>query len=301
MSKKKSKNTKNNSLAEKYKQNYKKLLIIPIIMLLFGIVMIANTISKDGAPIYRDVSLKGGLNAIVEIDSQMTNEQLQQKLEETYNNDFTVSRIKENNQFTGYTIETDLEETELIKFLEETFQIPIKQGENYTSNYISPSLSNSFFYQAMIVLLISFVLMSAVIFIYFRKLVPSFAVILSAIFDIIVTIGILNLIEFKVSIAGIGALLMLIGYSIDTDVLLTNRLIKEKGENYYKKTFQAFKTGTLMSFTTFVAGLSALILTNSAIIYEIALILVIGLLVDYISTWIQNTSLLLWWIEKTNP
>jgi len=133
---------------------------------------------------------------------------------------------------------------------------------------------------------------------YFKEFVPSFAVVLSAIFDITVTVGILNFLKFKISIAGIGALLMLIGYSIDTDVLLTNRLVRERGTNYFEKTLYAFKTGSLMSATTLIASIIALILTNSQIISEIVFILTIGLLVDYVSTWIQNSAILLWWIEK---
>jgi preprotein translocase subunit SecF len=93
---------------------------------------------------------------------------------------------------------------------------------------------------------------------------------------------------------------MLIGYSIDTDVLLTNRLIKERGEDYFEKTYFAFKTGVLMTCTTLAAGIGALLLTNSEVIFEIALILVVGLLVDFISTWIQNSAILLWWLEKKN-
>jgi len=142
--------------------------------------------------------------------------------------------------------------------------------------------------------------MSVVIFIYFKEFVPSFAVVLSGFFDLIVTLGILDYFEIKISIAGIGALLMLIGYSIDTDVLLTNRLIKEKGDNYFEKTFDAFKTGLLMSITTLFAGLIALYTTNSNVIFQISLILVIGLVVDMVSTWIQNTGILLWWLERKN-
>jgi preprotein translocase subunit SecF len=166
------------------------------------------------------------------------------------------------------------------------------------SSFIAPSLSKSFFKQAINILIISFALMSTVIFLYFREFVPSFAIVLSAIFDIIVTIGILDFLNIPISISGIGALLMLIGYSIDTDVLLTNRVIREKGDDYFEKTFFAFKTGVLMSATTLIAGIGALFLTNSEVIYEISLILVIGLIVDFISTWLQNTGILLWWINK---
>jgi len=56
--------------------------------------------------------------------------------------------------------------------------------------------------------------------------VPSSCVILAAVSDIISTIAVTNLLGLKMSTAGIAALLMLIGYSVDTDILLTTKVLK---------------------------------------------------------------------------
>ncbi len=282
-----------------YKKNYKFLMIIPLILFILSVISIINTISTEGTPIYRDVSLKGGLSAIIYVDSDVSSSNFENYLNSKFkDNSFKVSELFEKGVRTGFIVDTDLDEDEFIKTINKFFNTKFTSGDNYMSNYISPSLSDSFFTQSMYILGISFLLMSIVIFAYFRELVPAGAVVLSAIFDIIVTIGILDYFNVQVSIAGIGALLMLIGYSIDTDVLLTNRLVREEGRDYFDKVFFAFKTGSLMSITTLVAGIAALFLTNSGVIYEIALILVIGLLVDFISTWLQNTGILLWWINN---
>lgn len=282
-----------------YKNNYKKLMIIPLLMIIFSIVSIGMTIAKEGVPIYRDVSLKGGLSVIINVESDLSENQLRENLQTKFTeNSFSVSLLIEEGVSSGFIIDSDISEEKLKPYLEEQFDTTFEFGENYNSNFISPTLSNAFFKQAMMILGISLILMSAVIFLYFREFVPSSAVVLSAIFDIIVTIGILNFFEFEISIAGIGALLMIIGYSIDTDILLTNRVFKEPGNNYFEKAFFAFKTGTLMSFTTLIAGIAAMILTNSEVIMEIAIILVVGLIVDFISTWFQNSGILLWWIEN---
>lgn len=282
-----------------YYSHYKKLMIIPLLLFLVSWFFIYEAIQDDGTPIYRDISLKGGLSATVEVSSQLTPEELIQRLSSLEPNfDFDVSQITQSGEDIGYIVDTDLEEEELLVHLESIFNEEFSFGDNYSSNFISPSLSSAFFTQAVIALCVSFVFMSLVIFIAFREFVPSFAVILSALFDVIVTIGVLNAMGTQISIAGVGSLLMLIGYSIDTDVLLTNRLIKETGKNYREKMSSAFKTGLLMTLTTLIAGIGAMILTNSEVIFEIALILVVGLLVDFISTWLQNTGLLLWWIEK---
>lgn len=287
------------SFLELYKKNYKKLLLLPLLLFIIALGSIAYTMGQEGVPIYRDVSLKGGLSAVLSVESELSAQAFENALLETYPNySFRISEIFEEALKTGFIVDTDLDEEAFIESAEVILGEPLKLGENYSSNFISPTLSNTFFTQSMLIMLFSFVLMSLVVFFYFRKIVPSFAVILSVLFDIIVTVGILNVFKFEISIAGIGALLMLIGYSIDTDILLTNRLIKEHGDNYLEKAFFAFKTGVLMTGTTLIAGSAALLFTNSDVIFEIALIMIIGLLVDFISTWFQNTGILLWWLEK---
>jgi len=282
-----------------YKKNFKKLMLIPLFLFLLASISIFVTQEKEGTPIYRDISLKGGLSAVINTNSTVSPTKFSSYLSTNFKeNSFSVNELNDKGKRIGFIVDTDLDEKLFLNSIEKYFNVKFISGQNYMSNYISASLSNSFFTQSMYILAISFVLMSLVIFLYFRELVPSGAVVLSAIFDIIVTVGILDYFNVKISISGIGALLMLIGYSIDTDVLLTNRLIREKGEDYFHKAFFAFKTGSLMSATTLIAGVAALIFTNSDVIFEIALILVIGLVVDFISTWLQNAGILLWWIEK---
>jgi preprotein translocase subunit SecF len=299
--KKKQKDLEENKFLSLYKKKYKQLIIIPIILLFLSLFFIYDTINKEGLPIYRDISLKGGLSANLDIQSDILGEEFERALNENFpSNSFSVSETSQDGIKQGYIVDTDLEEEKFMIFINDYFSTEFVFDVNYSSNFISESLSSSFFKQSLLILLISFFLMSSVIFLYFRKLLPSGAIILSAIYDLIVTIAILNMIEFKISIAGIGALLMLIGYSIDTDVLLTNRLIKEFGGDIFEKTYDAFKTGLLMSFTTLSAGIITLILSNSSVIQEIALILVIGLIVDFISTWFQNATILLYHLEKNN-
>lgn len=282
-----------------YKRNYRKFLVLPILMFVLALFFIGRTISVEGTPIYRDISLKGGLSAVVKVSDAMSVLEFEEELNKEFNeNSFVVSELFEEGARAGFIVDTDLEEEMFVSFVSDLFGKEFEYGEDYTSNFISPALSSSFFRQAMVVLVVSFVLMAGVVFLYFRELVPGGAVVLSAIFDVVVTVGVLDLFSVKISIAGVGALLMLIGYSIDTDILLTNRLVRERGEDYFGKVWGAFKTGVLMSGTTMIAGIAALILTNSVIIYQIALVLVVGLLVDFVSTWVQNSGILLWWMEK---
>ena len=286
------------------------LLIIPIILLIISFFSITQTYQDDGTIINRDITLKGGLSVTLTTQEFFSYSafELQQEFEQHFKDpkhSFSIQELQIGGEIGGFIIDTSISEEEVITFLNSLANTTLSSPQDFTTSFISPTLSQAFFTQALYTLLISFILISIVIFAFFRKIVPSIAIILSIIFDIIVTIGILNAFGIQIGIAGIGALLMLIGYSIDTDILLTNRVIKEKkerrvsnAEHFKEKLKSSFQTGMLMAGTTLSAATVALLITNSPIIFQITLIIIIGLLVDMVSTWIQNTVILKKWYEN---
>jgi preprotein translocase subunit SecF len=102
----------------------------------------------------------------------------------------------------------------------------------------------------------------------------------------------------KLNTAGVAAFLMLVGYSIDTDILLSVRVLKRKEGDVFHRVMGALKTGMMMSISALIAVLTAYFLTSSAVIKEIMFILAIGLFGDIIFTWIQNAGILRWHLEK---
>ena len=134
--------------------------------------------------------------------------------------------------------------------------------------------------------------------IYFKSSVPSFVVILNVFSDILVTLAIIDLIGMKLSTAGIAAFLMIIGYSVDTNILLSTKLLKRKEGKVIDRLFDSMKTGLTMTLTTSIAIIVALIFTQSGVIKQIMTILLIGLIVDMIYTWLQNATILRLYLEK---
>ena len=114
------------------------------------------------------------------------------------------------------------------------------------------------------------------------------------------TLVVVNLLGIKVSSAGIIAFLMLIGYSVDTDILLTTRILKRNEGSLNQRIFGAFKTGTTMTLTSLFAVLFALIVVSSfsSVLTQIFTILSIGLAFDLLNTWITNVSILKWYMKK---
>ena len=150
---------------------------------------------------------------------------------------------------------------------------------------------------------ISLILLIAIaiflIYTYIKNSIPSFAVMLSAFADIVMTLALVDFIGMKISTAGIVAFLMLIGYSVDTDILLTTRMLKRKREPN-QELWGAFKTGTTMTLTSIVAIATALIIVYPfhSVLNQIFTILLIGLGFDLINTWISNASMIKWYVER---
>lgn len=164
---------------------------------------------------------------------------------------------------------------------------------------IGAEFGDSFFRQMFTALLVAFAFMGGVVFFYFRTLIPSSAVIMAAVFNIIVTVAIVNALGLQMGTAGVAGLLMLIGYSIDTDILLTTRMLKEKRGDVNKRILDAMTTGLTMTVSTFSALLIAYLFVSSEVLREVALVVIIGLLVDVISTYVQNANILKWYLEAT--
>jgi preprotein translocase subunit SecF len=93
---------------------------------------------------------------------------------------------------------------------------------------------------------------------------------------------------------------MLIGYSVDTDIMLTTRILKRKDGTLNKRIVGAFKTGLTMTLTSFCAMSVALIIVSSfsVTLTQIFTILVMGLGFDLLNTWITNVSILKWYAIK---
>jgi preprotein translocase subunit SecF len=289
-------NTHKNKFLNFYHNNYKALLIIPILMLLLSIAQISYQTITTGDFINKDISLKGGITITVPVDTNididilliqnhLTNEGFQTNVRNLQSAGTTI----------GFLVESDIDlnDQESLNSLIDAISLkyPLIE-EEYSVEGVGASIGESFFKQAMLALLISFLIMAIIVAITFKTFIPSIGVIASAVLDLIVTIAIVNIMGINVSTAGLAALLMMIGYSVDIDILLTTNVLKRKEGSIFEKIAKAFKTGVLMSFTTFIAIIVALFITSSEVIKQIMIILLIGLLVDQVSTWIQNVGIL---------
>ena len=283
-----------------YNVHYKKLMIFSFILLIACIIASFTTYARTGEFFAKGVTLKGGITMTIPVDYPVNIHEIENALLSRYPKaDIGVREITETGRITAIIIEaSDVSGEELQTTLPE-LGIKLKEGE-YSLESMGSSLGKRFFTQTIKALIMAFISMGIVVFLTFRSIVPSSFVVLSAVSDIISTMTVIGLLGIKISTAGIAALLMLIGYSVDTNILLTTKVLKRKteGGTIFERTAGALKTGLTMTATAIIAGCIGLFFTDSEIIRQIMLITVIGLLFDLIYTWFQNAGILRWYLER---
>ncbi len=282
-----------------YDKKYKKLMWITIVMFILAIAQIGYQIATTGDFVNKGISLKGG-STITIPKSDFSQHELEQHLLSRFPGiDISVRTLSQAGRQIGLIIDTDERENiqDIVTAVKEKITLA---KDDYSVEEMGSSLGESFFKETFIAIIIAFVCMGLVVLYYFRIFVPSLAVIIAALADIIETLAIFNLLGLKLSTAGVAAFLMLIGYSVDTDILLTTKVIKRKQGSVMYRIKKAMSTGLTMTFTTIIAVSIGLIFTQSDVIRQIMTILLIGLILDIPNTWIQNVGLLRLHLEKKN-
>ncbi len=282
-----------------YERKYKTLMIIPFVILFLAILQIGYQAYTTGDFLNRGVSLKGGSTITLNNVASVSQEELELYLQGNFPKaEISVRTLTTAGKTTGLAIESDFQEQSDINSLLESLGKKVNLEKSpYGVEVMGAALGSSFFKQAGLALLLSFLLMAVVVTLYFRIWIPSLAVIAAAFSDIVVTMAIFNLTGIKLSTAGVAAFLMLIGYSIDTDILLTSRVLKRKEGTLMDRIYSSISTGFTMTITTISVVTVSLIFVQSEVIRQIMLIILIGMFVDIIMTWIQNVAILRLYLE----
>ena len=286
-------------LATLYDKHYKKLMVLSFVLLFLSIVVLGVTYTKTGEFFKKGVSLKGGITVTIPTTDVNVGQLEAGLVAALPNSDIVVREITEAGIRKALIVEAADTTRELLEEAIKSQGVELIQGD-YSVESMGGALGESFFKQTTKALIFAFIAMAIVVFITFRALVPSFFVILAALSDIITTLAVVNITGMRLGTAGIAAFLMLIGYSVDTDILLTTKVLKRRkeGGTLYQRTVKAMKTGLIMSLTSLMAALAAAIFTQSDTIKQIMIIIAIGLFFDMLYTWIQNAGILRVWMEK---
>ena len=269
-------------------ENHKILIAIPIILALLSLVLIGFHGLEQG------VDLKGGSQAELQLLGSVTPSELEDTLDAKLNTNNIKVTNNGNNKVT-VELENNINSS--------TFTSAINgKAKVIGYNEIGPVLSEEAMGQIYVAMIFAFLFMAITVFVVFREPVPSVAIILAALCDILIALGGMSIFKIPLSIASVGALLMLIGYSVDTDILLTTRLLKRREGTVEERAKNAMYTGLTMSFAAIAAMgilfvVTKILMPEATTLSNISAVLVIGLIGDILSTWLMNLGILKTYID----
>jgi preprotein translocase subunit SecF len=268
----------------------RQMVVLPTILLVISLVILGYTMATTGMPVKPGMDFSGG--TAITIYTEDSPDVLKTVLLE----------------YPIITIESGINNGKFLKFglMDEatfdslTFILDERYPDAWQLAQIDATFGQTLQQLAIYALIFSFIGMTIVVFLAFRSFVPAGAVILSAFADIAMTAAVMVIIGIELTLPTFAALLMLIGYSVDSDILLTMRVLKRQGK-LDEKLGGAFRTGIIMTTTTLAAvaamGIVAY-LGNVPVIPAIASVLFIGLIFDILNTWLTNAGIIKWYVEK---
>lgn len=269
-------------------KKYTMQLLIPIIIL----AMCVSYLLIQPGGLSLDVDFKGGTQIVIESSQAFDTTSMENILKQY---EVTIRVAKGLSSYsTMIDFDASIDQTEVVNTLKENGFV----FEKYSVQSVSPILSASFFSQAIMVLIVSFVFMSLVILYIFKSPVISAYIAISPAISIIETLAITQMLGIKLSMAGFAALIMIVGYSVDGDVIIATRALKRTDITMNERFKASFKTSLTMQITTIAALTALLIFSVSGVITTIAIYLLIGLILDLQNTWLLNANLLRRYIDK---
>ena len=268
--------------------SHKPLIVVPLILMILSVSYLAMFGLNEG------VELKGGTLVTVELNQPMSESEISNTIQQGLGAQEVQTSLSGNTA--TITISGDVDPTEFDSKFSSQFKV-------LSFRSVGAVLSGEAMTQIVYALVFAFLFMSVTVFFVFRNPVPSLAVILSAICNISVALGGMFLFGIPLSVASVGALLMLIGYSVDTDILLTTRLLRRHEGSVEDRAEEACKTGLTLS----IAAISSMVvlylvvklfIPSAQVLEDISGVLLIGVLSDILATWFMNLGILKLYMER---
>lgn len=265
----------------------RQLIAVPLAVVAVALLIIGGVWLTTGAPVDLGMEFTGGTEMRLQIDGENPDQQIRQAF------DAEPAGIQPVAGSDIYIVSFGTEaNSEQLERQAEAAGFGVESIDS-----TSPSFGSEAQTQAIGGIVVAFVGMSVLVFAMFRTFVPSIAVVASAFSDVAVPLALMNVFGIPLTLGSVAALLMIIGYSVDSDILLNNHVLRRQG-GFYESAYRAMETGITMTLTSIAAMIVMTIVATAfgiGLLSSIGLILVFGLATDLLNTYMLNMSLLRWW------
>jgi preprotein translocase subunit SecF len=260
----------------------RQLVAVPLVVLALALAITAGFYALNGTPVGLGIEFTGGTELQIVTGDSPT------QIRETF--EASVASVQPiSSQQDTYIITFQSTDTGALENQAQQAGYTVESVQGRSASFGSSSQT-----QALTGIAVAFLGMSLLVFVLFRTFVPSIAVVASAFSDIVIPVALMNLFGIELSLGTVAALLMLIGYSVDSDLLLNNNILRRRG-GFYESTYRAMRTGVAMTLTSIVAMTVMTIfafLLGIPLLPSIGIVLVFGLTADLMNTYMLNVTLL---------
>jgi preprotein translocase subunit SecF len=264
----------------------RQLVAIPLGVLVFAIGVLVVATAVTGSPVALGIEFTGG--AEVQVVTTDSPSEIEGQFEEP------VESITQVVSPTSDTYLLEFQDGNYESLNDLVAQAEAAGYEIQQEGERSASFADDSQRQALLGIVIAFVGMALLVAAMFRTFVPSLAIIASAFSDIVIPLALMQLFDIELTLGTVAALLMLIGYSVDSDLLLNNHVLRRRGD-FYTSTSRAMRTGVTMTVTSIAAMVVMTVVSylfGIPLLPDVGLVLVFGLLADLMNTYLLNVSLL---------
>jgi preprotein translocase subunit SecF len=275
----------------------RQIMLVPIAVIILALISLGVTYVSTGSPVKLGIEFTGG--TLITVPGIGSEESAASVFA-----DYPLQDVRDigNRYMLQFGPMSDSEYSQLVKLANDQFESP-------DIRHMGPIYSKELQSQVARYLPLSFIFMAIVVFVVFRELFVSGLVVICALADILTAAASMNLTGVELSLGTVAALLMLIGYSVDTDILLSMRVLKRKGD-VDEKIKGAMGTGLTMAGTTIAAVISLIIISNFLylivpsftrmdVIADMTTVLIFGLAADVFNTWVTNAQGLRWYLGRS--
>lgn len=275
-------------------EDYDKYFAVPLALILLAAGVLFYNFATTGEFLEKGTDFAGGTEITYEVEGEFSSSEIEQVFSDA-GRPGTTALTQDTGERTLLLVQVpppDMDQDEAREIMQNAGYDVEVDG----FNSISAAVSGQFFQQAQFAFILAFTIMSVVIFYAFKDFTPSVAVVFAAGGDILIAAAGMTLIGVPLSLGSLAALLMLIGYSVDTDIVLSTRVLKMNRGTMKSRMWSSMKTGLTMS-SGGIAGFTLLYLVSMSIVgpselSNIAAVMVIGLMADIPLTWLGNTIIL---------
>jgi len=267
--------------------NYKKFLMISMVIFVIFVGTILFNYFKYGYIINKSITISGGYVTLINNNYHITNPEIQNTLNQMNITDYVLYSTP---NIIYIESGKQINETLLINLLNQDYNISLLSTDISIQHY-SSLVGNLIFNQFLFFVILAMVLTAFVIFIAFRASKITLNIISTILFDIIGLLAILSITKYPIGANGFIGMLMILGFAIDNNVVLSTNIVKEKEKPFIERVRMSFRVGMLMEVIALYTLLLLYFIVPEPSVDEFAFVLSVAIILDLLYYLIGNIPL----------